>query len=142
MDKTMLQTWIGPIWGSGLWSYRPTWSTDPPSTIVLVKVEEVLQYFDNKPQSDYLPALLAGQVHPGTETVLLRMSTFVPHFLAPLLLAEQQSPKTMIQQAVPVLVYWDLLLKCKPLVDWLNAAVVHDGTSHVLSVALMIQSCQ
>jgi hypothetical protein len=122
------------IWESGLWSYCPTWSTDLPSTIVLVKVEEVLQYFDNNPQSDYLPALLAGQVHPGTETVLVRMSTFVPHFLAPLLLAEHQSLKAMLQLAVLVLVYQDLLLKCKPLVDWLKAAVVNDGTSYVLSV--------
>ena len=83
------------IWGSGLWSYRPTCSTDPPSTTVLVKVEEVLQYFDNDPQSDYMPALPAAQVHPRTETVLVRMSTFVSHFLALLLLAEQQSSKAM-----------------------------------------------
>ena len=75
-----------------------------PSTTVLVKVEEVLQYFDNNPLSDYLPALLAGQAHAGTETVFVRMSTFVPHFLAPLLLAKQQSPKAMQQLAVPVLV--------------------------------------
>ena len=105
-----------------------------PSTTVLVKVEEVLQYFDNDPQSDYMPALPAAQVHPRTETVLVRMSTFVSHFLALLLLAEQQSPKAMQQLAVPVLVYQDLLLKCKPLVDWLKATVVHDGTSFTLSV--------
>ena len=86
------------------------------------------------PQSDYLPALLAAQVHPRTETVLVRMSTFVSHFLALLLLAEHQSPKAMQQLAIPALVYQDLLLKCKPLVDWLKAAVVHDGTSYTLSV--------
>ena len=50
------------------------------------------------------------------------------------MLAERQSPKAMQQLAVPVLVYQDLLLKCKPLVDWLKAAVVNDGTSYVLSV--------
>ena len=33
------------------------WATP---TIVLVNVEEVLQYFDNNPQSDYMPTLLAG----------------------------------------------------------------------------------
>ena len=92
------------IWGSGLWSYCPTWSTDPPSTIVPVNVEKVLQYFDNNPQSDYMPALPAGQVHPGTETVFVRMSTFVPHFLAPLFLAEGWSPKAMLQLVVPALV--------------------------------------
>ena len=52
--------------------------------LVPINVEEVLQYFDNNPQPDYMPALLAGQVHPGTETVFVRRSTFVPHFLAPL----------------------------------------------------------
>ena len=81
-----------------------------------------------------LTALPAVQLHPGTETVLVRMSTFVPHFLALLLLAKQQSPKAMLQLAVPVLVYQDFLLKCKPLVDLLKAAVVNDGTSYTLSV--------
>ena len=51
-----------------------------------------------------MPALPAGQVHPGTETVFVRMSTFVPHFLAPLVLAEGWSPKAMLQLAVPALV--------------------------------------
>ena len=82
MDESLLWTWIGQIWGSGLWSYLPTCSTGPHlSTLVPVDVEEVLLYFDNNPQSDYMPALPAGQVHPGTETVSVRMSTFVPHFL-------------------------------------------------------------
>jgi hypothetical protein len=103
-------------------------------TLVPVEVEEVLQYFDNNPQADYMPSLPAGQVHPGTETVLVRMSTFVPHFLAPLFLAERRSPKAMLQLVVPALVQQDLLLQCKPLVDWLKAAVVHDGTSYVLGV--------
>ena len=75
-----------------------------PQTIVLVNVDEALQYFDNNPQSDYMPALTAGQVHPGTETVFVRMSTFVPHFLAPLFLAEHRSPKAMLQLVVPALV--------------------------------------
>ena len=83
-----------------------------------------------------MPALPAGQVHPRTETAFVRMSTFVPHFLAPLFLAECQSPKAMLQLVVPVLAQQDLLLQCKPLVDWLKAAVVHDGTSYVLSVNL------
>ena len=85
-----------------------------PHTIVLVEVEDVLQYFDNNPQSDYMPALAAGQVHPGTETVFIRMSTFVPHFPARLFLVEHRSPKAMLQLAVPALVQQDLLLKCKP----------------------------
>ena len=105
-----------------------------PSTIVLAKVEEALQYFDNNPQSDYLPALPARQLHPGTETAFVKMSTFVPPFLAPLFLAEHLSPKAMLQPVLPVLVYQDLLLKCKPLGDWLKAAVVHVGTSYVLGV--------
>ena len=60
--------------------------------------------------------------------------TFVPHFLAPLFLAERRSPKAMLQLVVTALVQQDLLLQCKPLVDWLKAAVVHDGTSIVLRV--------
>ena len=103
-------------------------------TIVPVDVEETLQYIDNNPQSDYMPTLLAGQVHPGTETVFVRMSTFVPHFLAPLFLAERRSPKAMLQLGVPALVQQDLLLQCKLLVDWLKASVVHDGTSYAIGV--------
>ena len=102
--------------------------------LVLVEVEEVLQYFDNNPQSDYMPAPPAGLVHPETETLFVRMGTFVPHILTPLFLAERWSPKAMLQLVVPALVQQDLLLKCKPLVDWLKAAVVHEGTSYVLSV--------
>ena len=82
----------------------------PPSTIVPVEVKGALQYFDNNPQPNYLSALSAGQVHPRTETVLVRMSTFVPHFLALLLLAECQSPKAMLYLAVPSLVQQHLLL--------------------------------
>ena len=81
-----------------------------------------------------MPTLLAGQVHPGTETVFVRMSTFVPHFLAPLFLAERRSPKAMLQLVVPALVQQDLLLQCKPLVDWLKTSVVHDGTSYAIGV--------
>ena len=105
-----------------------------PSTIVPVEVVEVLQYLDNNPQSDYMPALSAGQVHPRTDTISVRMSNFVPQFLAPLFLADCWSPKAMLQQVVPALVQQDLLLQCKPLVNWQKAAVVHDGTSYVLSV--------
>ena len=99
-----------------------------------VNVEEVLQYFDNNPQSDYMPALPAGQVHPGTETLSVRMSIFVPHFLASLFLSKRWSPKTMLQLVVPALMQQDLSLKYQPLVDWLKAVVVHDGTSYVPSV--------
>ena len=83
------------------------------STTVLVNFEDLLQYFDNNPQSDYMPALAAGQVHPGTETVFVRMSTFVPHFQAHLFLAERQSPRAMLQLVVTALVQQDFLLKCK-----------------------------
>ena len=69
-----------------------------------INVEEVLQYFDNNPQSDYMPTLLAGQVHPGTETLFVRRSNFVPHFLAPLFVMECRSPKAMLQLGLPVLV--------------------------------------
>ena len=89
---------------------QPNLFNRPPSTIVLVKVEEVLQYFDNNAKSDYITALPAGQVHPGTETVFVRMSTFVPHFLAHLFLAECWSSKAMLQLVVPALVQQDLLL--------------------------------
>ena len=37
--------------------------------------------------------LPTGQAHQGTETVLVRMSTFVSHFLAPLILLEVQVAK-------------------------------------------------
>ena len=103
-------------------------------TIVPVNVEEVLQYFVNNPQLDYMADLLTGQVHPGTETVLVRMSTFVPHFLAPLFQAEHHSPKAMLQLVAPALMQQDLLLQCNPLMDWLKASVVHDGTSYTLGV--------
>ena len=59
-------------------------------------VEEALQYFVDNPQSDYVHVLPAGQAHSGTETVFVRMSTFVPHFLAPCFLMEYRSPKVML----------------------------------------------
>ena len=58
-----------------------------PPTIVPVLAEEVLQYFVDNPQEDYMPVLLAGQAYPGTETVFVKLCTFVPHFLAPLFVA-------------------------------------------------------
>ena len=58
-----------------------------PPTIILVLAEEVLQYFVDNPQEDYMPVLLAGQAYPGTETVFVKLCTFVPHFLAPLFVA-------------------------------------------------------
>ena len=57
-------------------------------TLVPVLVEEVLQYFANNPQADAMPMLPAAQATPGTETVFVRLCTFVPHFLAPLFLAD------------------------------------------------------
>ena len=60
------------------------------------------------------------------------LCTFVPHFLAPLFLGEQRSPKAMLQLIVPVLVQQDLLLECKPLVDWLKIAVVQENETYIL----------
>jgi hypothetical protein len=113
----------------------PNMFNQVPPTIVPVLAEEVLQYFvDKNPQADYMPVLPAEQAHPGTETVFVKMSTFVPHFLALLFLAVRQSPKAMLQLIVLVLVQQDLLLECKPLVDWLKASVVYKHTTYVLSV--------
>ena len=52
-------------------------------TIVLVLVEEVLQYFTNNPQAHSMPMLPAAQATPRIETVFVRLCTFMPHFLAP-----------------------------------------------------------
>ena len=106
----------------------------PPSTIVPIFVEEVLQYLVNNPQEDTLPMLLTGQAHPRIEIVLVRLSTFVPHFLAHLFLAEHWLPKAMLQLIVPVLVQQSLLLECKPLVDWLKISVVQDNIAFVPSM--------
>jgi hypothetical protein len=129
MDEILLQTWIGQIWGSELWNNHPLCSIAPPQPLCKLK-----RYFVDNPQADFMPVLPAGQAHPGTETVFVRMSTFVPHFLAPLFLAEQRLPKHMLKQIVPALVQEDLLLGCKPMVDWLKAAVVYENTSYILSV--------
>ena len=48
----------------------------------------------------------------------------MPHFLAPLFLAVQRLPKTMVQLIVQVLVQHALLLEYKPLVDWLKVVVI------------------
>ena len=64
---------------------------------------------------------------PRTETVFVRLCTFVPHFLAPLVLAEQRLPKAMLTLIVPVLVQQDLLLECKPLVDLLKVAIFQEN---------------
>ena len=98
MTKSFQQTWdcgtaVQPVQTS-------------PQTIVPLVVEQVLQYFMENPQSDYMPVLLAGQ----------------------------RKPKATLQLVVPALVQQDLLLQCKPLVDWLKASVVHDGTSYALGV--------
>ena len=82
--------------------------------LVPVLVEEVLQNLANNPQKDSMPMLPAAQAPPRTETVFVRLCTFVPHFLAPLFLAEGRSPKAVLQLLVPVLVQQDLLLECKP----------------------------
>ena len=78
--------------------------------------------------------LLTGQAHPRIEIVLVRLSTFVPHFLAHLFLAEHWLPKAMLQLIVPVLVQQSLLLECKPLVDWLKISVVQDNIAFVPSM--------
>ena len=114
----------------------PTLFNRAPPVIVLVLVEEVLEYFVDNPQADFMPVLPAGQAHPGTETVFVRLCTFVPHFLALLFLAERRLPKDMLKQIVPVLVQQDLLLECKHLVDWLKASVVNENATYVLSVIL------
>ena len=67
----------------------------PPQPLCWSKLKRYSSTLTMIPQSDYMPALPAAQVHPRTETVLVRMSTFVSHFLALLLLAEQQSSKAM-----------------------------------------------
>jgi hypothetical protein len=82
----------------------PTMFNRAPPVIMPVLVEEVLQYFVDNPQADFMPVLPVGKAHPGTETVFVRMSTFVPHFLAPHFLVERRSAKAMLQLIVPVLV--------------------------------------
>ena len=79
-----------------------------------------------------MPMLLAAQATPRTETAFVRLCTFVPHFLAPLFLAERRSAKAMLQLLVSVLVQQDLLLECKPLVDWLKVAVVQENGTYIL----------
>jgi hypothetical protein len=106
----------------------------PPPTIMPVLAEEVLQYFAYNPHADNMPVLPAEQAHPGTETVFVRLCTFVNHFLAPLFLAERRSPKAMLQLIVPVLVQQDLLLECKPLIDWLKVAVVQENGTYIIGV--------
>jgi hypothetical protein len=59
-------------------------------TIVLVLVEEVLQYFMDNPHADTMPVFLTGQAHSGTEAVFIRLSTFVPHFLPPHFLSSRE----------------------------------------------------
>ena len=72
---------------------------------------EVLQYSADNPQADTMPVLLAGQAQPGTETFFVRLSTFVPHFLASYFLAERRLPKAMLQLIIPVMMHQDILLE-------------------------------
>ena len=58
-----------------------------PVIPVPLDAAEVLNYFATNPAADHLPPYLAGQV--GTEQVVLRWCTFVPHFLAPYFLSER-----------------------------------------------------
>ena len=74
----------------------------------------------------------AAQATPGSYTVFVRLYTFVPHFLAPLFLAEQRLPKTMVQLIVQVLVQHDLLLEYKSLVDWLKVVIAKENVTHFL----------
>ena len=103
-------------------------------TLVPDLVEGVLQNLANNPQAESMPMLPAAQAPPGTETVFVRLCTFVPHFLAPLFLAEQWLAKAMLQLIVPVLVQQDLLLEYKPLVDWLKVAVFQENGNYILGV--------
>jgi hypothetical protein len=50
--------------------------------IVPVQVEVVLQFFVDSIKADIMPVLSSIHTPPGTETVFVKMSTFVPHFLA------------------------------------------------------------
>ena len=43
----------------------PNLFNSTPATILLFDIEEVIQGFDNNPQSNYLLDLLAGQVNLG-----------------------------------------------------------------------------
>ena len=44
------------------------------------------------------------------------------------------SDEAMLQLAVPMIIQQDLLLECKPLVDWMKVAVVHDNRTYILGV--------
>ena len=50
--------------------------------IVPVQVEEALQFFVDSIKADTMPVLPSIHRPPGTDTIFVRMSTFVPHFLA------------------------------------------------------------
>ena len=43
-------------------------------------------------------------------------------------------PKAKLKLIVPVLVQQDLLLECKPLVDWLKVAIVQENGTYILDV--------
>ena len=101
-------------------------------TLVPVLVEEVLQYFIDNPQVDSMPMLPTTQATPRTETVSVKLCTFVKHFLAALFLAECRLPKAMPKLTVSVLAWKDLLLEFKSLVNWLKVAVVQENGTHIL----------
>ena len=103
----------------------------PP--IVPVLDEEVLQYFVDNQHTDTMPShcYLLGRHTLGLKQFLSN-STFVPHFLASYFLAETRSPKAMLLLIVLVLVQHDLLLECKPLVDWLKVSIVQDNGTYIL----------
>ena len=104
------------------------WATP---TLVPVSFEDVLQHFDGNPQADSMPVLPAAHATPGTETVSVRLCIFVTDFLA-----GRSSLKVILHQIVSVLAQQDLLLECKPLVDWLKVAVVQENGIHILGVNL------
>jgi hypothetical protein len=111
-----------------------TFNRAPPLTIMPVLVEVVLKYIVNNPQADTMTTLPAGKAYLGTETVLVWLSTIMPHVLTPLFIEEHRLPKAKIQVIVLVLVKQDLLLEFKPLVDWLRVSVGHDNAAYVLSL--------
>ena len=59
-------------------------------TIVLVLVEEVLQYFANNPHADSMPVLPAAQAISRTKTVAVRLCTYLCATLTSSLLSSRE----------------------------------------------------
>ena len=89
-------------------------------TIVLVLVEDILQYFVDSQQADTMQELSTAQTTSRTVIVSVRLSTIVPHFQAYFFLAARKAPNAILQQIVAVIMQQGLLLEYKPLVNWLK----------------------